>query len=635
MCGIAGFVDNSSETSYVRGEIASRMIARLKHRGPDSRDVWSDKKSGIIMAHARLAILDLSPAGHQPMHSESGRLTLVFNGEIYNHLELRKELESQGMAPQRGWRGHSDTETLLQCLESWGFEETLTKTVGMFAFACWDSKDKRLYLARDRIGEKPLYYGWQGSAFLFASELKALRQHPHFTGELDKEAILFYMHLGYIPAPLSIYSGIKKLPPGCFLILNQEAISRGYTPEPRHYWSLEDLAMQGGLHPFEGDFEEAVDKLEELLLQSVKMQSIADVPVGAFLSGGVDSSTLVTIMQAATTSKVTTFSIGMPEARLNEAHFAKKVAEHLGTNHVEHVIQPEESLEIIPDIPLIWDEPFADSSQIPTHLVCKLAKKEVTVALSGDGGDEFFLGYRQYILFEKFWKLRLLKHLPWKILFSFLNPFSSNPHVEKFLRRSRAVINAISLPDGQRLNTYWMDKFRQAPCPLEGTVRWPYIKTPPLESPAAAAGLWDAAFYLPDDILVKVDRAAMAISLETRAPFLDHRVIEFALSLPLEFKLYKGTGKKILRHLLYRYVPRSLVDRPKMGFSIPLSFWLKKELRPWAQELLQDKFLLESSGLKYHIINQLWQEHLNGHRDHTDRLWIILCLLAYIKKWSN
>ena len=632
MCGIAGFIACKYFSSIEPVSVIRQMTDALMHRGPDDSGAWVDQNVGITLGHRRLAVLDLSPAGHQPMFSASGRYVLVFNGEIYNHLELRLELEKQNLVPETGWRGHSDTEILLECIAAWGIEVALEVAVGMFALALWDRQEKTLSLARDRMGEKPLYYGWQNGCFLFSSELKAMRVHPAFTGRIDSVAVNLFFHLGYIPTPFSIYEDIRKLIPGTCLKLTQKDFSAGCLPDPVPYWSLEMVAQRGWDKPFEGDFIEAQEELERLMLQAVKLQSVADVPVGAFLSGGIDSSLVVALMQTATSSRVTTFSIGMPEERLNEAHHARKVAEHLGTDHVEHMIQPKEALAIIPRLPEIWDEPFADSSQIPTYLVCQLARRQATVALSGDGGDELFCGYNQYAFFKKLHQTRDLRMLPWKLFLSLFAPFSKTQRGNAYLRRAEAVINAWKQPDGQALNKYWMDKFRQVTPPFIDRIKVPADRNiPVLPDIASAASLWDAAYYLPDDILVKVDRAAMAVSLETRAPFLDHRIAEFALSLPPEYKLKGNRGKLVLKEVLFKYVSKSLVERPKMGFSIPLSSWLQNELRPWAEALLEKRETLEESGLDHKRVMDLWQEHQARSRDHTERLWIILSLLLWKK----
>ena len=629
MCGIAGFI-HLGEGRDVSSSRLTAMLEPIRHRGPDDGGVWVDEQHCVALGHRRLSILDLSPAGHQPMTSACGRFVIVFNGEIYNHLGLRKSLEASSQTPIGGWRGHSDTETLLACFAAWGFEKTLQSTVGMFALALWDKHEKSLTLARDRIGEKPLYYGWQNGVFLFGSELKALKAHPAFSGEMDWHAASTFLRLNYIPAPSSIYQGIFKLVPGTFLQLTQHHAQQGTLPIPVPYWSLGDAAKRGLDNPFTGSFSDAVDELETLVRQAVQLQSVADVPVGAFLSGGIDSSTVVAMMQSSTTSKVTTFSIGMPDARMDESQHAAAVARHLGTNHVAHVIQPREALDLIPRLSEIWDEPFADSSQIPTYLVSQLAKQQVTVALSGDGGDEFFLGYPQYAFYEKLWKSRHFGKLPWNAAFAALSPLAKNQRVASLLRRSKSLVSAWRQPDAQELNRYWVDRYRKGRVPLTEQRGVIMLDFPLLPHAATTAGMWDAGTYLPDDILVKVDRAAMANSLETRAPLLDHRIIEFAYRLPLEYKLHQGVAKKVLREVLYRQVPKQIVDRPKMGFSIPLATWLRNELRPWTENLLE-QIPNDSEHFNKPVINQLWMEHLSGRREHTEQLWGVLNLLGFLK----
>ena len=630
MCGIAGFIHRGEGRDGASSRLTA-MLEPIRHRGPDDGGVWVDDQQCVALGHRRLSILDLSPAGHQPMTSACGRFVIVFNGEIYNHLGLRKSLEASSQIPISGWRGHSDTETLLACFAAWGFEKTLQSTVGMFALALWDKHEKSLTLSRDRIGEKPLYYGWQKGVFLFGSELKALKAHPAFSGEMDWNAASTFLRLNYIPAPSSIYQGIFKLVPGTFLQLTPRHVQQGTLPPPVPYWSLGEAAQRGLDNPFTGSFSDAVDELETLVRQAVQLQSVADVPVGAFLSGGIDSSTVVAMMQSATTSKVTTFSIGMPDARMDESQHAAAVARHLGTNHVEHVIQPQEALDLIPRLSEIWDEPFADSSQIPTYLVSQLAKQQVTVALSGDGGDEFFLGYSQYVFYQKIWRARHLGRLPWTPAFKALKIFAGSQRVASVSRRSQTVVNAWRQPNAQMLNRYWFDRYRQGKVPLAEQCSVKMLDFPILGDVASTAGLWDAGTYLPDDILVKVDRAAMANSLETRAPLLDHRIIEFAYNLPLEYKLHGGINKKVLREVLYRHVPKPMVDRPKMGFDIPLSSWLRKELRPWVEETIS-KIEHDSPNFNRPAIFQLWNEHLSGQIDHTDQVWALLCLLSFVNR---
>lgn len=630
MCGIVGFI-HSFEGRDDLSTLLAHMLQSIRHRGPDDGGVWIDEQRGVALGHRRLSILDLSPAGHQPMGSACGRFFIVFNGEIYNHLELRKELERSGHLPTSGWRGHSDTETILACFIVWGIEKTLQSTVGMFALALWDKYESTLTLARDRIGEKPLYYGWQNDAFLFGSELKSLRVHPSFKREIDWNAASSYLRWNYIPAPSSIYRGIYKLIPGTFLQLTPTHFQKKTLPPPVTFWSLADAAWRGIENPYAGSFADAVDELESLVRQAVQLQSVADVPVGAFLSGGIDSSTVVAMMQSATTSKVTTFSIGMPDAKMDESKHAAVVARHLGTSHVEHIIQPHEALELIPRLTEIWDEPFADSSQIPTYLVSKLAKQQVTVALSGDGGDEFFLGYPQYDLYQKLWQTRQLGKLPWDAAHSLLAPLSRNQTAKCFFMRSKTIVDAWRQSDAQALNRYWIDKYRASELPILEQHGITMPEYPLLPNAAETAALWDAGTYLPDDILVKVDRAAMANSLETRAPLLDHRIIEFAYCLPIEYKLKGRLGKRVLREMLYRHVPRRIVDRQKMGFSIPLSRWLRNELKPWAQNLLFDCDI-DSLSLDKAMVNKIWTEHMLGYHNHTEKLWGLLCLVNFFQK---
>ncbi len=499
----------------------------------------------------------------------------------------------------------------------------------MFAFALWDKQEKSLILARDRIGEKPLYYGWQNDVFLFGSELKALRAHPEFEGEMDWNAAGTFLRLNYIPAPSTIYKGVCKLVPGTFLCLTQAHVRQRTLPRPKAYWSLGDVALNGLEKPFTGSFEEAVDELETLVRRSVQLQSVADVPVGALLSGGIDSSTVVALMKSATTSKVTTFSIGMPDARMDESQYAAAVARHLGTHHVEHTIRPQEALDLIPRLSEIWDEPFADSSQIPTYLVSRLARQQVTVALSGDGGDELFLGYPQYSIYQNIWRYRLLGKLPWEAAFTAVSPIAIHHRVALALRQAKSIVGAWRQSDSQALNRYWMDRYRQERMPLAQRQDAGMLNFPILPDSASTAGLWDAGTYLPDDILVKVDRASMANSLEMRAPLLDHRIIEFAFRLPIEYKLRRGVGKKVLREVLYRYVPKQIVNRPKMGFTIPLAAWLRNDLRSWVEKLIH-RIPEDNKQFNKPQIIQLWKEHLSG-QEHTERLWGVLSLLEFVK----
>ncbi len=630
MCGLAGFIWVDKIGSTFSSQL-NAMLKPIYHRGPDDSGTWCDDQYGVGLGHRRLSILELTSAGRQPMESVCGKYVIVFNGEIYNYLELRKTLEKQNHLPANGWRGHSDTETLLACFSAWGIKKTLQACVGMFALAIWDNYEKCLTLARDRIGEKPLYYGWQGNTFLFGSELKSLREHPSFNGDMNWHAASSFLRFNFIPAPSTIYQGIHKLVPGTFLKLTQRDVQLRSIPSPEYYWSLGEVATSGLESPFTGSYADAVDELEVLVRQSVQLQSVADVPVGAFLSGGIDSSIVVAMMQLAASSKVTTFSIGMPDKNMDESKHAAAVAKHLATNHVEHIIQPAEALDLIPRLSDIWDEPFADSSQIPTYLVSQLAKKEVTVALTGDGGDEFFLGYSQYKLYQKIWRTKCFKNLPWGLAFSIASLLKKNQKVSSVLRHSQDVVNAWRNSDAQALARNWFDRYREGKVPLTEQRGIKMLDFPILADTSSTAALWDAGTYLTDNIMVKVDRAGMAHSLETRAPLLDHRIIEFSFRLPLEFKLSNGVGKRVLRDVLYRQVPRKIVDRPKMGFSIPLTAWLKKDLRPWAENLI-NQIPDDSEYFNKRMIDIMWRQHVTGKRNHTERLWGVLSLLSFYNK---
>lgn len=642
MCGLTGFWQQNVGPAGL-AHVAGAMAERIAHRGPDDSGVWTDQSAGLALAHRRLSIVDLSAAGHQPMLSANGRYVLAYNGEIYNHLDLREELEDLGAAPQ--WRGHSDTETLLACIEAWGLETTLKRSVGMFAFALWDRKARTLALARDRAGEKPLYYGWQGDAFLFGSELKALRAHPAFNASVDRGALALLLRHNYIPAPYSIHQGIFKLPPGTWL-----QIAPGQRDaQPHAYWSLADVAERGTADPFTGSDAEAVDELARLMGRAVAGQQVADVPLGALLSGGIDSSLITSLMQAQSTRRVRTFTIGFDEKAYDEATHARAVAAHLGTEHTELRLSANDALGLIPQLPSMYDEPFADSSQLPTHLVMKLARQHVTVALSGDAGDEFFGGYNRYFLGPKTWQ-RIgwmpapLRHIlggamtamPAQTINRLAAPLARGfgiaqpgDKAHKLGRRLRHVESTDDLYVS--LVSEWPDANAMVvdglvpPNLLDARNEWP-----DLEDPVARMMALDGMTYLPDDILTKVDRASMAVSLETRAPFLDRDVMEFAWRLPMAMKLRDGKGKWILRQLLDRHVPRALIDRPKMGFGIPLDQWLRGPLRDWASDLLAEDRLRSEGYLDPKPILAAWRSHQRGEVSYGYRLWSVLMFQAWL-----
>lgn len=629
MCGLCGFVDQSPARDVpTRQAVLTAMAERIRHRGPDDSGIWQDAEAGIGLGHRRLSVLDLSPEGHQPMRSRCGRFVIAFNGEIYNYREIRAELEAaEGPIP---WRGHSDTEVMLAAIARWGLRDALKRFNGMFAFALWDREERLLHLARDRLGEKPLYYGWMGGVFLFGSELKALRAHPAWRGEVDRNVLALFLRHGYVPAPHAIYKGIRKLPPGSFLSL-PGAAPAGQEPAPQTYWSALQVAGEGVANPLAMGPEQATDALEALLRDAVGLRMEADVPLGAFLSGGIDSSTVVALMQAQSSQPVNTFSIGFHEKGFNEAAHAAEVARHLGTRHTELYVSPEEAMAVIPLLPTLYDEPFSDSSQVPTYLVSKLARQHVTVALSGDGGDEFFAGYDRYFFADGLWRgfgwlplglrrglARVLAGLP-------------QPPGNHLLKLSEV------LPAASREDFYYCfsSSWRQPERLVHGAREPATVLTDPARWPRSGSFIefmmaMDMVAYLPDDILVKVDRASMGVSLEARVPLLDHRVAEFAWQLPLDLKVRDGQRKWLLRQLLYRHVPRQLIDRPKQGFAVPIDAWLRGPLRAWAEDLLAESRLRREGYLNPTDIRVRWQEHLAGTRRGHEHLWHVLMFQAWL-----
>lgn len=614
----------------------------IAHRGPDDADVWCDAAAGILLSHRRLSIVDLSAAGHQPMRSRSGRYELIFNGEIYNHTLLRAEL---GDGP---WCGHSDTETMLAGFERWGIEGTLPRLVGMFAIALWDRELQRLTLARDRFGEKPLYIARLPRAVLFASELKAFDAWSGFAPPIDRGAVALLLRHNYIPAPYSIFEGVSKLPPATLLHIDGPQ----QIGEPQAYWSLREVAERGQREPFTGGDDEAVDALERHLDAAIALQRVADVPLGAFLSGGVDSSAVVALMQRQSKTPVRTFTIGFDVPRYNEAEHAKAVARHLGTAHTELYCSGAQALDVVPKLATMYCEPFSDSSQIPTFLVSQMARQHVTVSLSGDAGDELFGGYTRYDLAQRLWsRISRVPHT----LRAIVGPAIQTLPPATWDGIGRVVwplLRRGPLPNRLGDRAHKLAEMLQVRTPesfyrnLMSHQPWPQRAVLGATEPATTLNqpaLWpsgqsfdermmfiDTLSYLPDDILVKVDRAAMAVSLETRVPLLDHRLVEFAWSLPLHFKRRNRTGKWLLRQMLYRHVPRELIERPKTGFGVPLSDWLRGPLRPWAEHLLDERRLREQGLLDVAYVRRLWREQIEGKREWMYLLWDVLMLQAWL-----
>lgn len=656
MCGIVGYLQISGFSAEAGDAIARAMAQAIRHRGPDDAGTWMDAEAGVALGHRRLSIIDLSPAGHQPMVSASGRWVIAFNGEIYNHADLRQTLQASGAAP--AWRGHSDTETLLAGFETWGIEDTLRRCVGMFALALWDRTHRQLHLMRDRLGEKPLYYGWAGDVFVFGSELKALRAHPSWRGEVDRDVLTLFFRHSYIPVPYSIYKGVWKLRPGTWLTVSQDDVRRRELPPPRVYWSVLAAAARGRESPFAYGDAAALIELERISGEAIALQSISDVPLGAFLSGGVDSSAIVALMQAQSSRRVRTFTIGFAEAAYNEAEYAKAVAGHLGTDHTELYVSPEEAQAVIPQLPAIYDEPFSDSSQIPTFLVTQLARHHVKVSLSGDAGDELFGGYNRYFLGRDL-RRKLMLWVPWamrhrlaqvvvacppRLLNALLRPLGAVvPHfrVSQPSDKAYKAADVLTSIDGgalyRRLVSHWPDPSTLVLGGSEPATLLDELLASPGAAPTFEQWMMttDTLTYLPDCILAKVDRAAMAVSLETRVPFLDHRLVEFALSLPLPMKIRGGQGKWLLRQMLYKYVPKALIERPKMGFSVPIDSWLRRPLRDWAEALLDDVRLRREGFLDSAPIRRKWKEHQSGARNWQYDLWDVLMFQAWLEAESN
>jgi asparagine synthase (glutamine-hydrolysing) len=635
MCGIAGFLDPMASTPADELQaIGEAMADRIAFRGPDDAGTWVDAASGIALAHRRLSILDLSPEGHQPMTSADGRYVLSYNGEIYNYRDLRADLEPLG----HRFRGHSDTEVLLAAFTEWGILETLRRSNGMFAAAVWDRAERKLHLCRDRFGEKPLFYGWSNGLFLFGSELKALRGHPKFRAEVDPNALALFLRYGYVPAPRCIYSGLSKVLPGTVVSLTAPERVETVT-----YWSAREAIMGARAAPFLGDEREAIGELHRLLLESVRLRMVADVPLGAFLSGGIDSSLVVALMQAQSQRPIKTFTIGFEREDYDEAPRARAVAAHLGTDHTELYMSGSDTLSVVRRIPEMYDEPFSDSSQIPTFLVAQLARRSVTVGLSGDGGDEIFGGYTRYLLGEVIW--RILRRIPYPARRALARAIDASPSfawvaIEQTLRhvlglRPRSAADTLHSVTGflraRDAAALYRRLLISRDDPLVPTA---HHEPPPGLSFVECMMYWDTLHYLPDDILTKVDRATMSVSLEARVPLLDHRIFEFAWRLPLAMKFEEGVTKRPLRTILDTYVPHELTKRPKRGFAVPLAEWLRGPLRTWMQDLLAPGRLEAQGMLDPKRYATAMSEHLSGVRDRRIELWHALVFQAWVDSYD-
>jgi asparagine synthase (glutamine-hydrolysing) len=650
VCGIAGLFDPQSELGAVRLERQAREMASvLAHRGPDDDGSWADPAGLIAFGHRRLAVVDLSPMGHQPMVSADGRWVLSYNGEIYNFRALRDRLSAEGVP----FRGGSDTEVLLAAFERWGLDRALDATEGMFALSLWDQRRRELHLVRDRFGEKPLYYGWVGPLLGFGSELKALRKIPSFDATLDRDAVSLYLRYNCVPAPRTIYRGVAKLSPG-ELVTFSPSVRPGQLPAPRAYWSARDAVADLCGRPLTGSDEDLTDLLEETLDASVAARMVADVPVGAFLSGGVDSSVLVALMQRHSSQPVRTFTVGFSDRAFDESEDAAAVARHLGTDHTPLHVDDAEATAVIPQLPELWDEPFGDVSQIPTLLVSRLARTRVTVSLSGDGGDELFAGYNRHAWLERL--LRQSSFLPAGLRRSvgaamvrmppglvdqaakvtLLGPRKWQVRMPSTKVVKAGKVLAAAGPEDAYLAlvSHWDDPGSVLAPGVGGDGVAPLPDAWPRLPGLTEQVLWlDLVGYLPDDILVKLDRAAMAVSLESRAPFLDRPVFELAWRLPLSAKLRGGTTKWILREVLYRHVPRALVERPKMGFGVPIGAWLRGPLREWAQDLLSEGHVRQAGVLDPAAARRALGLHLGGQRDLGYELWGMLMLQSWLDRW--
>lgn len=649
MCGITGFIQYKGGASEELSRRCQAMADTIVHRGPDAGGVWVDPSYPLALGHRRLSIIDLSAAGAQPMVAASGRYVLSFNGEVYNFSRLRQEPELSHYP----FQGHSDTEVILAAVQHLGVARAVARLEGMFALAVWDRQERCLWLARDRVGKKPLYYGWCGNSFLFGSELKALRKHPDFEGDLDRDALGQYMQYGWVSQPNSIYRQVRKLPPGSLLQISSDC--KPWEAHPTQFWSARDIAEFGESNQFSGSYEQAIDQLDTVLKHAVGDRMVADVELGALLSGGIDSSIIVALMQKMSDRPVKTFSIGFWEEKYNEAEYASAVASHLKTEHHEIYVTPDQALDVVEHLPHIYDEPFADSSQIPTYLVCKLAREQLKVVLTGDGGDEQMAGYRRYKNCLGHWQdvqrvpsaaRNVLGPLTtsmgrgsWQFAKRYADQGKTVPRwTRKLAKISQRSCNWSANSPQQILANKFnkclaVDQFvtgaANPATPLSDPAYWADVQDPLL-----AMLHFDYTGYLPDDILVKVDRASMAVSLEARAPLLDHRVLELAWSLPGEYLFDGNTGKRVLRDLLTRYVPRELIDRPKRGFSVPVKEWLVGPLRDWVEDLISEQTLTEQGVFDVQSIRDAWQQHLHGWANHSELMWSVLMFQAWWRAQS-